>query len=67
MNQVGVCVLVCFHLFCPSCRGQLLSLFGVSLPVSDIYHGCYPAGPHMNTCIETNAVTSITKYAKFLL
>lgn len=59
---------VCVHLFCPSWgEGQLRSLFGVRLSVSDIHHGRYPAGPHMNTYIEANAFTSITSCRKCLL
>lgn len=44
--------------------GQLRSLFGVRLQVSDIHHGRYPAGPHMNTCVEANAFTSIASCGK---
>lgn len=47
--------------------GQLWSLFGVRLPVSVIHQGRYPAGAHMNTCIEANAFTSITSCGKCLL
>lgn len=60
-------VYVCVHLFCPSRGGQLLSLFGVRLPVRDIRHGRYPTGPKMYACLEENAFTSITSCAQCLL
>lgn len=70
INFVCVYGLVCM---CPPVLsimgggGQLQSLFGVRLPVSDIHHRRYPAGPHMNTCIEANAFTSVTSCGKCLL
>lgn len=65
-----VCVCVCSCMCVSTCSvhhgwrgglvGQLRSLFGVRLPVSDIHQGRYPAGAHMNKCIEANAFISIT-------
>lgn len=57
----------CVHHTWAGGRGQLWSLFGVRLPVSVIHQGRYPAGAHMNTCIEANAFTSITSCGKCLL
>lgn len=46
-STLCVRIYVCFHLFRPSRGGQLRSLFGVSLPVSDIHH--WSTNEHMHS------------------